>query len=113
MRSSSVTDSFLVMSEVYEEGWKASVDGEEVEVFQTNGAFRGLVIPDGDHEIVMEYKPTSLQVGMLSTSLFSIAGVGVFIYAGLYSLRGRRHVAVPWRRKHPLATPDLSTPETA
>jgi len=113
MLSRTGKDGFMVVSEVYEEGWKASVDGEEVEVFQTNGAFRGLVIPAGDHEIVMEYKPTSLQVGMLSTSLFSIAGVGVFIYAGLYSLRGRRHITVPWRRKRPVAAPDLSTPETA
>jgi len=113
MRSTSSEHGFLVMSEVFEEGWKAWVDGDEVEVHQTNGAFRGLVLPAGDHVIVMEYKPTSLAVGMLSTAIFSIAGIGVFAYAGLYAQRGRRHVAVPWRRKRPVATPDLASPETA
>lgn len=113
MRSTSSEDGFLVMSEVYEEGWKAAVDGDDVEVYQTNGAFRGLVVPAGEHRIVMEYTPISLQVGMLSTGLFSIAGVGVFVYAGLYQLRGRRHIAIPWLRKRPIRQPDLSTPETA
>ena len=113
LRSTSSEDGFLVMSEVYEEGWKASVDGNEVDVHQTNGALRGIELPAGEHEIVMEYKPTSLQVGMVSTGIFSIAGVGVSLYAGLYALRGRRHVTIPWRRRRSLAVPDFTSPETA
>jgi len=113
LRSTSSDAGFLVLSEVYEEGWKASVDGDEVEVHQTNGALRGVELPAGEHEIVMEYRPASLAVGMISTGLFSLTGIGVFLYAGLTALRGRRPVATPWRRRRPVPAQGLSHLESA
>jgi hypothetical protein len=51
---------FLVTSETHYPGWKAWLDGEPAELFYTNAAFRGLPIPAGSHEVIMEFAPDIL-----------------------------------------------------
>jgi hypothetical protein len=51
---------FLVSSETYYPGWQAFVDGKPAEVFVTNVAFRGVLIPSGAHEVVLEFAPVIL-----------------------------------------------------
>lgn len=55
---------FLVVSEVYAEGWQAYVDGEAVTVMPTHHALRGVPIPSGDATVEMRYEPVSLQIGL-------------------------------------------------
>ncbi|MEX2483402.1 MAG: YfhO family protein [Brumimicrobium sp.] len=48
---------FLVLSEVYyPDGWKAYLDGEEIDIHRVNYLLRGLEIPAGDHELVMKFE---------------------------------------------------------
>jgi hypothetical protein len=58
------TPSFLVTSEVQYPGWHAWIDGSEVPIFMTNGAFRGLVIPVGDHLVRFRFMPQILNFGV-------------------------------------------------
>ncbi len=55
---------FLVVSEIYADGWHASVDGEPVEIVPTHHALRGVPIPAGESVVEMRYEPMSLQVGL-------------------------------------------------
>jgi hypothetical protein len=52
---------FLVTSEAYYPGWKASIDGQEAPLRLTNVAFRGLAVPAGRHRVRMWFDPAILK----------------------------------------------------
>lgn len=89
-RAESPSGGFMVASEVYEEGWNAYLDGEKVEIYETNGLFRGVVLPPGEHEIEMRYEPASLTLGLWLSGVFSLAAIGVWLFAAGYWLQGMR-----------------------
>ncbi|HLD24937.1 MAG TPA: YfhO family protein [Patescibacteria group bacterium] len=69
-------DAFLVLSDTYYPGWKAYVDGKEVFVYRTNYAFRGVLVPQGTHEIVFRYQPLSFAIGLwMSIVSFGVWGI--------------------------------------
>lgn len=76
--------SFLYLSEIYyPKGWTAKIDGQEVEIYKTNYAFRGIVVPEGKHSVVMEFKPTSYSTafylaGISSVLMYGLAGFALF-----------------------------------
>lgn len=47
---------FFVIGTQYTPQWKAYVDGTSVKIYQTNGAFMGIVIPDGEHRLELRYE---------------------------------------------------------
>jgi len=62
--STSTSNGFAVFSEVYyDAGWKATIDGKETPIYQTNYVLRGLEIPAGKHKIIFEFKPASFAIG--------------------------------------------------
>ena len=76
--------SFLYLSEIYyPKGWTAKIDGQEVEIYKTNYAFRGIVVPEGKHSVVMEFKPSSYSTafymaGISSVLMYGLAGFALF-----------------------------------
>lgn len=46
----------LVVKNANIPGWKADIDGKEVEILQTNYAFQGVVVPQGNHSVRLIYK---------------------------------------------------------
>ena len=67
----------LVLSDTFYPGWRATVDGSEVEIFRANGLFRAIRIPAGPHHVVFEYAPRSLRRGawLSGLSLLALATV--------------------------------------
>jgi hypothetical protein len=70
----------LFLSETYDPGWTAAIDGEPAEVFPAYHAFRGVVIESGEHVVEMQYEPRAFQIGlgvsavaMMLSTLVSIA----------------------------------------
>lgn len=47
---------FLVFNDHYERGWKAFIDSQEVPVYLSNIAFKGVFVPEGEHEILFQYR---------------------------------------------------------
>jgi len=67
---------YLVTSEVLYPGWKAYVDGRPQPLYYTNGAFRGMLVPPGMHEVEMRFSPTSLWLaGVVSLTGWLLWGV--------------------------------------
>ena len=67
---------FLIISEIfYPNGWKIS-SNLDWDIYSVNSILRGLYVPKGKHNIVMEFKPKDIYLGSvityISTSLILI-----------------------------------------
>ena len=78
----------LVVSEIYESGWRAFVDGAEVEVLPTDHALRGVPLPAGEHTVELRYEPWSLRLGLAISGSAGAAMVASFAAAGWRRIRG-------------------------
>ena len=68
-----VGESFAVFSEIYYPfGWKASIDGNEVEHVRVNYALRGLEIHAGKHKVSFVFEPDSFKLGKTLSSASSL-----------------------------------------
>ena len=88
-KSQSPVEGLGVFSEVYYPyGWKATVDGKEVPLIRVNYILRSLLIPAGEHEIKMTFKPRSLH----ATETIAYCGLGLFMLAlALWIFKGIRN----------------------
>ena len=77
------TPALLVFSEIYYPDWKASIDGAEVPVYRTNSILRSVVIPAGDHTVMMKYDSKVYSAGY-AVSLGAWGIVLVCILGGGY-----------------------------
>ena len=74
-----------VFSEIYyPKGWRVYIDGEEEDYFRVNYLLRGLMIPKGEPEIVLEFRPNSFYIGnkiaLGSSIIFLISFFTVLVY---------------------------------
>ncbi|MGI9252460.1 MAG: YfhO family protein, partial [Thermomicrobiales bacterium] len=81
--------SMLVVSEVYDTNWTASVDGESAPVAVVDHALMGVPIPAGAREIVLRYEPRSLRIGLLVTSVAALLAFVVWTLNGVRWFRRR------------------------
>jgi membrane protein YfhO len=65
---------FLVLSDTYDPGWKATVDGRAAPIQRANGAFRALRLEAGRHLVEMVYRPSSVMAGAALSALSLLAG---------------------------------------
>jgi len=73
IRTSSNTDSFLVFNDSYDKGWRAFIDNKETRIYRTNYALRGLIIPEGEHEVYFVYRPDSFFNGLKISGLSALS----------------------------------------
>ena len=67
------TDRLAVFSEIYyPNGWKASVDGQPVELIRADWTLRAALLPAGEHEVVMTFLPDSYRKGAAISRASSI-----------------------------------------
>lgn len=67
--------SFLVLTDAFYPGWKAYVDDGEAKIYRTDFAFRGIVVPKGNHMIKFIYDPDSYKIGIVLGVLGLIGSV--------------------------------------
>jgi len=65
----------VILSDTYFPGWRATVDRQPVEILETFGALRGIVVEKGDHHIEYVYWPTSAVAGI------GLTGLGILFVA--------------------------------
>jgi hypothetical protein len=62
----------VVFSEIYyPEGWKAFIDGKEVNILRANYILRALDVPAGKHKIEFRFEPASYHIGNSVTAASS------------------------------------------
>lgn len=80
----------LVMADAYFPGWHARMDGEPVGIFPAYHFFRGVLVPEGKHEIEFEYRPSSFRIGAV-VSVVALCGA----LAAALGLLSRRRSGPP------------------
>ena len=66
-------DGMVVLSDTFYPGWRARVDRQPAEIFEVNGAMRGVLVPKGTHTVTMRYRPLSVYLGA-ALSLLGVLG---------------------------------------
>ena len=81
---------FAVFSEnYYENGWKATIDGNETKIHRVNYVLRGLKIPAGKHTIEFKFEPQVVKTGS-TIALISSIGMLLLIGVGIYLERKKK-----------------------
>lgn len=78
----------LFMSESYDPGWRAMLDGRHVKILRANYNFRAVAVPAGMHRLRLWYSPLSARAG-LALSLAALAAAAA-AFAFFSTIRGRR-----------------------
>lgn len=76
----------LVFSEIYYPGWTATIDGQPAELGRVNYVLRAMRIPNGKHQVVLEFRPASV------TTTSTMAYIAILTILGLLA-------TALWRRK--------------
>ena len=88
------SDGVLVLSESYEKGWHATVDGEKVPVIEAYGVARAIPVTAGTHTVRLTYDPWSLRIGFY-ISLAAAAITLIVIAAFVLERRNRNSSSEP------------------
>ncbi|CEG29092.1 YfhO family protein [Bacillus sp. B-jedd] len=79
-------NSILFLSIPYSKGWKAQVDGNNVEIFPVHSTYSGIFAPKGEHKIYLNYKPEGFIIGGL------ISFLSIFILS--FNLLKNRYIKI-------------------
>ena len=78
---------FVVLTDTYYPGWKASVDGHAADIKPANVAFRAVRVPAGKHVVSFRYRPLSFLIGG------AISAIALLITVALLVVDDRRRRA--------------------
>ena len=78
-------DGFVLLNENYYPGWEARLDGKPTPILRSDGIFRVLRVPAGDHQLEFRFRPRYFALGA-TVSLITLGGY--FFYA--FSWKRRR-----------------------
>jgi uncharacterized membrane protein YfhO len=79
LRASTNKPGYLVMSEIFYPGWKATVDGEKATILPGNFLFRVIPLNEGEHEVHLFFISWPFRIGVL-VSLLTLTGSVWFIF---------------------------------
>jgi len=86
------SDKLMFFSVPYSNGFTATIDGEETPIYKANLCMMSIKVPEGKHEIVFDYFPEGLTLG-LWVSLIGLLLLGAIIWCDRKdALRRRRYV---------------------
>ena len=76
----------------YPKGWKAYLDGKEIEIYRLNYLFRGVMIPQGTHTVLMKFEPATFALGKtisLITNLLILGGIILYLIRQFLLIRAK------------------------
>jgi hypothetical protein len=84
VRTAASAPGVLVLTDVFYPGWVATVDGAPAPIYPADYAFRGVVVPAGEHIVEFAYRPTSFAAGA------AISGASLLVLVALAVVTRRR-----------------------
>jgi hypothetical protein len=89
VKTESQSEAFLVVLDTFYPGWKATIDSKPAKIYQTNYAFRGVLLPAGRHTVDFIYRPESLIYGAI------ISLISLLIMTFLFILSKKKTRPIP------------------
>ena len=71
----------VCLSEVFYPGW--NIKDEDIDIININGLFRGFILPEGNKQYIMEFKPNDINLGLLVTRISYLILLCLMLY-GIY-----------------------------
>src|SRR5262249_10541651 len=108
LRIEAACPGLLVLPDTYFPGWKASVNGKDRTIYPTDGAFRGVTVPEGTSSVEFRYEPRVFSIGIVlaMVALAGVIGIGVGTWwrrrsataGNCVKLAREREIVVRWFR---------------
>ena len=80
------TAGYLVLTDRFEEGWKATLDGQDAPIVRADGLFRAVAVTPGSHEVTFTYEPWLVRVGGFISVISGVIALSALVWV----LRGAR-----------------------
>ncbi|MBI4691567.1 MAG: YfhO family protein, partial [Nitrospirae bacterium] len=65
-------NTLLLLNDTFDNGWKASIDGNDAKIIRANYAFRAVAVPAGVHRVQFSFSAKGFKEGKV-ISLFSLS----------------------------------------
>lgn len=69
----------LFLSDSFDSGWNAYINGKKVPLYRADYAFRAVAVPKGEVTVIMVYEPPSIRFGLIISTI-AILLVGYYAY---------------------------------
>lgn len=69
----------LILTEAWYPGWEARLDNKPVPIYIADVAFRGIFLPQGEHTLVMDFRPRILPWSFAISLAFALALLGLCV----------------------------------
>lgn len=63
---------YLVVSEIWNPGWRATIDGLDLPLHKTDGALMGAWVAPGGHRLIWRFRPRGWELGLAITMLSAV-----------------------------------------
>jgi hypothetical protein len=84
LKVTSTQPGFLVMSDLYANGWKAKLDNQAIALLTANYTYRAVYVPVGQHQVEFYYQPASYSIGAI------LSGFGILLLLILWLVGTRK-----------------------
>jgi uncharacterized membrane protein YfhO len=91
VRTTSNSATFLLTSDAYYPGWRATIDGQETKLYRADYAIRGVALIPGQHLVSFLYRPKAFYLGA-AISVLTLLGLCIIVVA-----IHKRHLRPAWR----------------
>ncbi len=90
-------EGLLIISENFYPGWRATVDGEPVEILRADYTLRAIPVRAGQHRIEMWYEPLSFKIGGVISGMTVLVCVGAMVFwRGANVIRSNTNTKSPY-----------------
>lgn len=91
--TASPTDGFVLLTDNYYPGWRATVDGKPSEIYRADWTFRAVWVPKGEHTVVFTYAPRTVAAGAITAAAGLLLSAAVVTYGAVCRKKDKRNDA--------------------